>query len=78
MLYEVITDEAVNHYLFAENRNNRIIGVVKDHHHLSLKEAIQPVIFFNSIQWNRTVGYYRITSYNVCYTKLLRIQPLFH
>ncbi|MFC0875269.1 ABC transporter permease [Saccharicrinis sp. FJH2] len=52
--------EAINKILFAENRNNRIIGVVKDHHHLSLKDAIQPVVFFNSIRWSRTVGYYFI------------------
>jgi len=51
-------EEAVGKFLVAENRVNKIIGVVPDFHHQSLREAIEPVVFFNSVNWYRSVGYY--------------------
>lgn len=51
-------DDAVDHLLVVGNATYRIIGVIKDCHHLSLKDEIKPVIYMNSLRWNRTVGYY--------------------
>jgi len=52
--------EAVDRYLQVDGTPRRIVAVVTDHHQLSLREAIKPALFFNSLNWNRTVGYYFI------------------
>ena len=54
------SDEAVGKFMVAEGRTNKIIGVVPDFHQQSLKEAIVPAVFFNSLRWHRTVGYYYV------------------
>jgi putative ABC transport system permease protein len=38
----------------------RIIGVVEDYHHLSLKSELMPVVFFKSLQWRYAVGFYSL------------------
>ncbi len=57
-----ITDNssAIDRMIDIDNRIYRIIGVVNDYHHLSLKEEIMPVIFFKSLQWYFDIGYYCI------------------
>lgn len=52
--------QAVGHVIIDESRQYRIIGVIADYHHLSLKDQIEPVIYFNSHRWFRTVGHYFI------------------
>lgn len=42
------------------NRSFRVKGIIADYHHLSLKDEIAPVIYFNSLRWFRTVGHYYI------------------
>lgn len=44
----------------------KVIGVVENYHHLSLKEKLLPVAFFKSLQWRASVGYYsfRLTNIN--------------
>jgi putative ABC transport system permease protein len=41
----------VGHLLEIGNETYRIIGLVKDCHHLSLKDEIKPVIYMNSLYW---------------------------
>ena len=81
MLYEVITRQVVGH--------DRIVGILRIEHfvdldrpldialplaragllgQVGLAEAANPITFGNAI---------RITSYNVCYTKLLRFAPVY-
>ncbi|WP_159519813.1 ABC transporter permease [Sunxiuqinia indica] len=50
--------KAVNSLLVVGDNTCRILGVIKDYHHLSLKDEIKPVIYYNSLWWYRTVGYY--------------------
>jgi putative ABC transport system permease protein len=57
----IAPDGAVNRFLMIDDKPYRIKGVVKDYHHLSLKHKIDPVIYFNSLNWFRTVGYYFVT-----------------
>ena len=39
-------EEALGHPIFIGNRDFHIIGVVNNYHHLSLKEAIDPILYF--------------------------------
>ena len=41
-----------------DGKNYIICGVVNDFHHLSLKQALSPVIIFKSLEWRYAVGYY--------------------
>ncbi|MFT3737611.1 MAG: hypothetical protein QM786_02530 [Breznakibacter sp.] len=50
--------DAVDKQVHVGNNSYRIKGVIADHHHLSLKDGIDPVIYFNSLKWFRTVGHY--------------------
>ncbi|MDX2430395.1 MAG: ABC transporter permease [Bacteroides sp.] len=36
----------------------RVVGVVENYHHLSLKDKLLPMAFFKSLQWRAAVGYY--------------------
>lgn len=54
----VSPNEAVNKMVMINNNAYRIIGVADDYHHLSLKDEIQPVIYFHSFYWFRSVGFY--------------------
>ncbi|MDP4208080.1 MAG: ABC transporter permease [Bacteroidota bacterium] len=51
---------AINALVTIKNATYRIIGVVDDYHHLSLKDDIEPVLFFKSLKWYRDVGFYCI------------------
>jgi putative ABC transport system permease protein len=51
---------AIDRMVQINNRSYRIIGVVNDYHHLSLKDEITPAIFFKSLQWYFDIGYYCI------------------
>jgi len=35
-----------------------VVGIVNNYHHLSLKDKLQPIAFFKSLQWRASVGYY--------------------
>ena len=50
--------EAVKQFILINNSPHRIIGVIEDYHHSSLREAIRPVVFFKSLRWSREVGFY--------------------
>ncbi len=54
------SESAINKFIVTGNRSNRIIGVVNNYHHQSLKDAIKPIIFYNSTNWYHSVGYYYI------------------
>ncbi|MDP4272493.1 MAG: ABC transporter permease, partial [Bacteroidota bacterium] len=51
---------AVNSLVTIQKNTYRIVGVVDNYYHLSLKDAIEPIVFFKSLRWNREVGYYCI------------------
>lgn len=51
---------AIDRMVTINDNSYRIIGVVDDYHHLSLKDEIAPVIFFKSLQWHFNIGYYCI------------------
>ncbi len=42
----VTNEEAVGQKVIMEGKTYELIGVVKDYHHLSLRQAIDPIIFF--------------------------------
>ena len=74
MLYEVITYKIIDRYIAvkpiddpAKAQQVRIKGTVKN-------EAGEPLPGVTVIVKGTTQGTIRITSYNVCYTKLLRVQ----
>ena len=45
----VTSEEAVGQKVIMESKAYELIGVVKDYHHLSLRQAIDPIIFFLGI-----------------------------
>jgi putative ABC transport system permease protein len=53
-------NSAVNRLVYINDEPCQIAGVVDDYHHLSLKDEVQPAIFFNSLQWYFDIGYYCI------------------
>jgi putative ABC transport system permease protein len=52
------SSEAPGKPLKADGKSYIICGVVRDFNHLSLKQALSPVIIFKSISWPYAVGYY--------------------
>ena len=42
------------------NKGFKIIGVLKDYHHESLRKEIKPIIFFYGYKWMSDIGYYSI------------------
>lgn len=52
--------DAIGQYLQVDGAVRRIVAVVNDCHQQSLRESIKPALFFNSLNWHRTVGYYFI------------------
>lgn len=52
--------EAVNRFVRIDNQPYKIVGITEDFHHLPLKDAVVPVIFFKRLTWFRDVGYYFI------------------
>lgn len=51
---------SINQKLQLENNDYTIIGVVKNHHHESLKKAVVPILYRNSNRWYKAVGYYSL------------------
>jgi putative ABC transport system permease protein len=51
---------AINSFAMVGNKEFKIIGVLKDYHHESLKKEIKPVIFFFGYKWMSDIGYYSI------------------
>jgi putative ABC transport system permease protein len=51
---------AVNSLVVVGNKEFKIIGVLKDYHHESLRKEIKPVIFFYGYSWMSDIGYYSI------------------
>jgi putative ABC transport system permease protein len=43
-----------------EKTEYKIIGILKDYHHESLKKEIKPIIFFYGYKWMSDIGYYSI------------------
>jgi putative ABC transport system permease protein len=50
--------EAIGLYLSIDNEDYKIIGVVENHHHQSLRKIIEPVLFRFNYQWQSEIGYY--------------------
>jgi ABC-type antimicrobial peptide transport system, permease component len=51
---------AINRTVYVNKNPYRIVGVVDDYHHLSLKDEITPALFFKSLNWYFDIGYYCI------------------
>lgn len=51
---------AVNSFVMVGNKEFKIIGVLRDYHHESLKKEIKPIIFFYGYRWMSDIGYYSI------------------
>ena len=62
MLYEVITRASIGN--FCEFCNSKVIEIIRFHHFPNRYHIISGYLVY--------ICKYRITSYNVCYTKLLR------
>lgn len=60
-------DEAPGEIIEVNGKRYSICGVVRDFHHLSLKQELTPVIIFKSLKWRYAVGYYsfRIAPENI-------------
>lgn len=66
-------DDALGEILKVDNKNYTICGVVKDFHHLSLKQELAPVLIFKSLKWRYAVGYY---SFKIAPENIQRAIPL--
>lgn len=53
-------NQALGQYIQVENEDYLICGIVKNHHNQSLRQSIQPILFFKSYEWYLSVGYYSI------------------
>ncbi len=51
---------AINSFVMISNKEFKLIGVLKDYHHESLKKEIKPIIFFFGYRWMSDIGYYSI------------------
>ncbi|MEI6143624.1 MAG: ABC transporter permease [Mariniphaga sp.] len=51
---------AINTVVMVGNKGFKIIGVLKDYHHESLRKEIKPIIFFYGYKWMSDIGYYSI------------------
>jgi putative ABC transport system permease protein len=51
---------ALNSFVMVEKTEYKIIGILKDYHHESLKKEIKPIIFFYGYKWMSDIGYYSI------------------
>ena len=60
-------EEAPGEMITVDGLNYIVQGVVKDFHHLSLKQELTPVIIFKSLKWRFNIGYYsfRISPDNI-------------
>jgi putative ABC transport system permease protein len=53
-------ESAIGEFIDVQNQSLKIAGVIKDYHHLSLKEKIAPLILVQNLYWDYSVGYYSI------------------
>jgi putative ABC transport system permease protein len=53
-------EKALNRMVYVNQNPYRVVGVVDDYHHLSLKDEITPALFFKSLHWHYDIGYYCI------------------
>jgi putative ABC transport system permease protein len=51
---------AVNSIVMVGDKEFKIIGVLKDYHHESLRKEIKPAIFFYGYRWMSDIGFYSI------------------
>ena len=51
---------AINSFVMVGNKEFKLIGVLKDYHHESLKKEIKPIVFFFGYRWMSDIGYYSI------------------
>jgi len=51
---------ALNSFVKVGDKEFKIIGVLKDYHHESLKKEIKPILFFYGYHWMSDIGYYSI------------------
>lgn len=65
--------EAIGSSIRVDGAYYSVCGVVKNFHHLSLKQELTPVIIFKSLQWRYAVGYY---SFKVVTADLKPVLPL--
>lgn len=52
--------KAVNSFILNKDVQLKVIGVIRDYHHESLKAEIKPLICFYGYQWLNDVGYYSV------------------
>jgi putative ABC transport system permease protein len=50
----------INSFVKVGDKEFKIIGVLKDYHHESLRKEIKPIIFFYGYRWMSDIGYYSI------------------
>jgi putative ABC transport system permease protein len=50
----------INSFVKVGDKDFKIIGVLKDYHHESLRKEIKPIIFFYGYRWMSDIGYYSI------------------
>lgn len=50
----------LNSFVKVGDKDFKIIGVLKDYHHESLKKEIKPIILFFGYKWMSDIGYYSI------------------
>lgn len=50
----------INSFVKVGDKDFKIIGVLKDYHHESLKKEMKPIIFFYGYKWMSDIGYYSI------------------
>jgi len=53
-------ENAINTFILIGNQQYKIIGVLKDYHHESLKKEIKPILYFHGYEWMSDIGYYSI------------------
>ena len=54
------SNQALNQFIQVDGNNYQICGIVNNHHNQSLKESINPILFFKNYHWYLSVGYISI------------------
>jgi len=59
-------EAALGEFIRSGNRQYQVVGIVEDYHHQSLQSELMPVVFFKSIDWRYSVGFYslKLSSYD--------------
>lgn len=50
--------EIINEFISCNGIDYKVVGVVENYHHYSLKDQVIPITFFKSLKWRANVGYY--------------------